>query len=209
MASIQDLSSQRFGKLVVVSFAGVVRKKTLWNCRCDCGECRVVGATNLKSGNTKSCGCGIAIAASLRRTTHGKSRSPEHRSYYAIRDRCLNHRCKAYYRYGGRGITICPEWLGPGGFERFYADMGPRPGPNMSVERKDNNKGYSPDNCVWATDEEQNNNKRTNIIVRRRGKTMTLKQACAAEGMPYASIRWRLTQGWHVDMAFDTPIRGR
>lgn len=132
----------------------------MWKCICECGNVRICSVQGIQSGKHKSCGCNRMknMSASIR--THGLSSSPEYYVWVAMKNRCLNHRCSAFKNYGGRGVSVCERWLR---FEEFYEDMGARPSNLYSLERIDNNKGYSKENCKWAQEHIQARNKRTNV----------------------------------------------
>lgn len=148
-----DLTGQRFGRLVAIKEAGKDKwGGCLWDCLCDCGDKTIVGVSILKAGQTKSCGC----LRKERLTTHNLSRTPTHRTWGSLVNRCNNSNNAAYNRYGGRGIKVCDEWLK---FENFYEDMGNRP-DGLSIDRINNNKGYYKENCRWATPTEQARNQR-------------------------------------------------
>lgn len=124
---------------------------------CICGNLFKTRRASVRSGHTKSCGCLRDSSTSERFRTHGRSRTSEFYTWQALIQRCTNVNDSGWKHYGGRGITVCSEWLNS--FETFLSDMGPRP-PGLSLDRIDNDKGYSKDNCRWATIEVQNNNKR-------------------------------------------------
>lgn len=124
-----------------------------------------------------------------------------------MKTRCLNSNSIAYPDYGGRGITICPQWIDS--FETFFADMGLKPSSEYSIERKDVNLGYTPDNCKWATKIEQENNKRDSRFITHEGITQTLSQWARQTGIRGKTISGRLEWGWSITDALTTPVRGR
>lgn len=155
-----NLVGREFGFLRVLEFAGKdERYRAFWKCRClrDGNEV-VVYAHNLLRGTSTSCGCVRREYMSNSRKTHGQSRGATYRSWHSMIERCTRKSHPGFHRYGGRGITVCDEWLNS--FEAFLRDMGERPGPRMTLDRYPNNDGnYEPGNCRWATWKEQARNK--------------------------------------------------
>jgi len=165
----------------------------LWRARCYCGnEFRAV-PSDLRSGRVKSCGCFNRQSLS-KRIRHGASRvsgwTPEYRSWAGIKQRCSNPTDRAYRNYGGRGIAICDRWKTS--FQNFLDDMGLKPGPGYSIDRIDNDKGYSPENCRWATPDIQNRNRRSVKVVLLGGESMTFKEAAKVVGVSGVSARRRI-----------------
>lgn len=128
--------------------------------------------------------------------------------YHGMKKRCLNPNCKRYKDYGGRGITICDEWLR--GFD-FFADWAYANGyeTGLTIERNNVNGNYEPDNCCWITREEQAYNKRQSIIVEYNGEKNDLMRWCTELGLKYDTIHHRITHGWSTKDAFETPTGGK
>lgn len=133
---------------------------------------------------------------------HGRVGTREYLSWQKMKSRCLNTGDKAFPNYGGRGITICEQWLGALGFETFWKNLGPRPSIKHSLDRIDNNGDYSPENCRWATAQEQANNRRSNVLLNFAGKTMNMSQWAKVLGIDKDIIQSRLKRrGWSVERA--------
>lgn len=135
------------------------------------------------------------------------NKTPEYRALHHAKTRCYNTNYPLYHRYGGRGIRVCDRWNQPGGHLNFIADMGPRPSPAHSLERKDNDGDYEPNNCVWATKAEQALNRSTNRMLPHDGKTQHLSVWAKQLGMRRSTLEQRLAAGWPIDRALTTPVR--
>jgi hypothetical protein len=200
------------GRLIVV--AEEPRNKhgqRVWRCRCRCGGETVATHSNLATGGVRSCGCLRRDADLRRHTKHGHAQvgrvSREYSIWLGIKDRCLNPDSRNWPRYGGRGIKVCDEWQDS--FEAFLRDMGHRPAPGFSVDRKENDGPYAPWNCRWATRREQTENRRNAVMVPYQGKMMWLPDAAEASGLPYGTLRSRLRLGWPPERLFDPADRHR
>lgn len=197
---VVDLSGRAFGRLTVVRFShSSASGKAQWLCRCECGNELTVDAYNLKCGNTASCGCLRRDTTRKRVFKTGLCRSAEYNAHQNMLGRCYDPENPRYATYGARGITVCDRWKGPNGFENFLADMGRRPAPNYSIDRIDNDKGYYPENCRWATKYQQAKNKTSNVRVLVDGKEMILRDACKLLGVKYGTAVQRRAMGRPVD----------
>ena len=187
-ARMIDITGETFNRLTVVS----KNETTGWDCVCSCGN-KVFRVTSdkLKSGNTKSCGCLQPEVVSKLNHTHGMSRTPTYYTWVNMRIRCYKEDSDYYYRYGGRGITVCDRWKES--FSNFLEDMGPKP-EGTSIERLDNDKGYYPENCVWASPLQQALNRSNSVFVTYSGTKYPLMVACEVAGVEYSKIFWRVHQ---------------
>ena len=181
------------------------RKCRMYECLCDCGNTITVRGSDLRSGRTQSCKCLNKEILTETKFKHGRTRAND-RTYCSWSDmkyRCDSSNCSNYHNYGGRGITYCEAWAD---FENFLADMGECP-PNKSIDRIDVDGNYEPDNCQWATEEEQANNRRNNHLLTYQGKTQTLSQWARELGFTVQLIKDRINRyGWSVEEALSTPV---
>jgi len=203
---------ERFGRLLVLEetepyvYPNGLRKERVCLCRCDCGSVKAINVNSLRRGLSTSCGC----YRSERSTTHGRSDGktgqPPDRAYSAweaMKQRCLNPKAGKYPKYGGAGITVCERWIHS--FENFLADMGPAPSNEHSLDRKDGTRGYEPDNCRWATRQEQQRNLKTNRRLVVGGELLSFRDACDRVGTSYDLAQTRIKRGWSTEDAVFKP----
>lgn len=197
---LKEIESVRYAS------GSVVRKG---NFKCFCGNIFTCTIKTIFNGHTKSCGCTKGFKISQARLKHGfaLNKTPEYNCWCAIKARCRNTKTMQYKDYGGRGITVCDRWCEPNnGFINFLNDMGNRPSMLHSIDRINVNKGYSPENCRWADNIQQANNKRDNVYLTLNGKeTKTLTQWARIANIHRVTLKYRLHIGMSLEEAITTP----
>jgi hypothetical protein len=187
-----DFIGKRFGRWTVLERDGT-NHPARWLCRCECGTVKSVNGSNLARGKTQSCGC----LHKEMKSTHGSTKTPTYAIWEGMIGRCTNPRNVAWKDYGGRGIFVCDRWRD---FENFLADMKERP-PGLTIERRDNDKGYSPQNCVWVSRAEQARNRRSNRLATLHGETLCVADWCDKLGVTRKMVYSRLRRGWSTEEA--------
>lgn len=202
MPALRNLKDQKFGRWFVLGRSSTTGNsgQVLWDCKCDCGVTRPVQASGLVSGSSQSCGCLNREAI----TSHGMTGSPEYLAWQSAKSRCYNPNTENYPDYGGRGIRVCDSWLES--FENFYRDMGPRLSDVHSLERREGNGDYEPNNCIWATWDTQANNRRNNVLVEIDDVWLTKSEAARCIGISKELLNLRMSKGMTIDEIMQTPV---
>lgn len=189
MSEVVDMTGKRVSAWIVLRYAD-----GKWLCRCKCGYEAWVAGSKLRRGKSKCC-------VKCRRATHKRSgNDPTYQSWKHMRRRCLSKLDDDYAHYGGRGITICKRW---DRFENFLADMGEKPA-GLTLDRRDNNGNYTPQNCRWVTQKEQTRNQRRNRIIEFKGRRQSLANWCDELGVNYHLVHRRLRAKWPLEACFNT-----
>lgn len=162
-------------------------------------------ARRCKQCGVDYCGWKTSCSPCLNKALMAKPFSHERSVWKSMRGRCQNPNVTGYQYYGGRGITVCERW---NSFANFLADMGPRPSSGHSIERKDNDGSYSPENCCWATRLEQACNVQKSRRITHDGRTQTISQWARELNMEYNTLFGRISNyGWAHERALTTPVR--
>lgn len=173
----------------------------LWNCVCDCGNTKNVATKHLNAGKSKSCGCLNAEKQRAKKVVTTKVEIREYRIWAGMKTRCENEKAHTFKDYGERGITVSEGWSRS--FENFLKDMGKCP-EGFTLERKNNDLGYSKENCTWASVKMQARNRRSNVMVTYKGETRCLVEWVEILGLNYSKVNQRLKRlGWTAEKAFE------
>lgn len=194
LSRIKYKVGQRFGNVVLIERL----PKGRWKFRCDCGNEFISFPYPYKIGKNRTCGCSLYDGS--RQTTHDMSRTNIYHIWQGMRRRCNNPNYKNYHLYGGRGIKVCERWNNS--FENFYSDMGDRPSKEYSLDRIDVNGDYSPENCRWATWEQQCNNTRRTVFLTHDGVTHSIAEWCGIYGIPQRTAHGRYRSGYSFEKIF-------
>lgn len=203
MSKVVDLTGKRFGSLTVISQAKSSKSgRAMWLCRCDCGTEKIILGSSMIQGKTKSCGCSQVKPPYSKRLKN---------VWWNIKRRCYDERSDSFVNYGARGIGMCDLWrydfyaFQDWAFQSGYDEHAPQ--GVCTIERIDNNKGYSPDNCRWATAREQANNRRNNFNVTFYGKTKTVSDWARELGLDKTTLLFRLkNKMWTTEEAMTVPV---
>jgi hypothetical protein len=205
--NFNDLSGQRFGRLTALCLGEKVGKTLRWFFSCDCGGfCEKAGPDVMKdvrAGRVPNCGCLTKQMQSEARRSHGMSKHPAYPVWRSMNDRCRLPTHPAWANYGGRGITVCRRWQSS--FENFWSDMGASYARGLDLDRRDNEQGYSPENCRWVSRRVNSNNTRANHRVETPAGRMTINQAAEVSGIGRTTIAYRVSNGWPPERLFDSP----
>lgn len=209
-ARFHDLTGQKFGRLTVIEFVGKNQhNKAIHKCICDCGNITYVTTNQLVIGRTKSCGClKIAINKEIHKT-NGLSYTRIRSKWDGMMRRCYNPKIAGYQNYGGRGIKVCEEWHNLENFAKWSYENGFTEDCDLTIERIDNDGNYEPNNCRWATKEEQANNKRNNRFIEYNSERKTLAQWSKQYSIDRSKVSYRLNHGWNFEEAFEIVERKR
>jgi len=204
-----DIKGEKYNKLTAVKPVYKNKSRTwYWLFECECGKEKICNATEVRRGKIKSCGCLTLNHNKDGEYTrkHRMSSTRIYSIYKGIKRRCYSNNSQDYQYYGGRGITMCDEWLGKDGFVNFYK-WSERNGYNedLTIDRIDVNKGYSPSNCRWTTRLGQGSNKRNNRYLTLNDETHTFSEWCRMKGFSKSLLEHRLQNGWSVEEALTIP----
>jgi hypothetical protein len=207
---LKDLTGKNFGRLTVTKrlenkILPSGKSQTRWLCKCECGNQHIASGENLKSGNVESCGCYAKEIQIKTHIKHGMSRTRIFNEWRSMKKRCTNKSRKDYKHYGDRGIKVCDEWFED--FMSFYNwAMANGYKDNLTLDRKNVNGNYEPDNCRWITNKEQQSNRRSNRILVYNGEALTITKMADKYHISRYALAYRLNKGMDIEKALFTPV---
>lgn len=201
---VNEYIGKRNNHLTVIGLAERKPNDDSWrlHCRCDCGGTIDVLPYQFKNGAVKSCGC---LRNTIYNKQDGRSKHPLYGIWRQMMQRCYNEKLKIYHRYGGRGIYVCEEWHNFFKFVEWSNSVGGRP-DGYTLDRKDNDGPYSPQNCRWATMKTQNMNKSDNIVIEYNGRSQTLTEWAKELGINCVTFHNRYVRGWSIERMITEPV---
>jgi hypothetical protein len=207
-----DLTGQRFGMLTAVCLGVQTKRGPKWMFLCDCGGfCEKSPSDvkkDVKAGRLPNCGCATKRLISAGNRKHGMSAHPAYAVWRSMIDRCGLPSHAAWHNYGGRGISVCERWRS--GFENFWTDMGPTYQRGLDLDRRDNNAGYSPENCRWVSRRVNSNNKRVSHLIDTPSGRMTIGEASQLSGLGHSTLHYRVSNNWPTsDLFRPADVRNR
>lgn len=199
-----EMIGKQFERLTVVGFHGKTSdRKLIWECVCSCGNHTTATGIALRTGQKRSCGCLRDESTAARFTKHGMRESREYSIWQNMKNRCSDPKNLKFAYYGGKGVSVCPEWSDS--FENFFRDMGECP-TDYTIERMNNNRGYEPGNCVWASRKQQARNRRTNRFIEYQGRHITVSELAEGRTISPETLLSRIKSGWEMDRALNQPV---
>ncbi len=210
--SIKDLTGKKFGYLTALQYTGKKTKSghnAIWLCICDCGNFTEMSSGNLQTPGVHSCGCYAKERMAKLNYKHGGKKERLYMVWLSMKRRCYDKTFTDYENYGGRGITVCDEfqdyakfreWAMANGYDKYAKKQ------MCTIDRIDVNGNYTPENCRWASAKVQQNNRRNNRIITYKGETHTLAEWNRIKDFPTDTIGKRLSNGWTLDRAIETPL---
>lgn len=206
-----DLTDKHFGRWTVIGIHGKRGNLITWDCVCECGTRAIISGNSLTRKNRPSLSCGCLQKEKVFQTgknniIHGQTGTKLFCVWEGMLRRCTDANNKNYKNYGGRGITVCNEWHEFVAFRNWAISNKYR--DDLTIERKNVNGNYCPENCCWATWKEQANNRRNNVIIKYCNTQKTLAEWSEITGLSAATISYRIKHGWSAERALTIPVGG-